>query len=180
MSERDLILGALPEGGRSSRPPGFPQRGDSKAEAKLWTLFESMVCPLGGRMIETADLDPFVSRPALIDEDAMPYVAGMPWLLAANPWEAEVGITTAHLAVAETGSLVLAAGPGKRRLASLTPWTHICLVESSAIVETLAEAVEQMDSRTSVFITGASRTADIEGVLVQGVHGPRELLILRR
>ncbi|MBI5708260.1 MAG: lactate utilization protein [Armatimonadetes bacterium] len=179
MSERDLILGALSRGSGAAHPSAFPGQRCAVSEAELWKQFQQLVEPLGGRMIGTADLEPFLSRPALIDEDAMPFVAGLPWLVAEDPWEAEVGITTADLAVAETGSLLLSAGPGKRRLASLTPWTHICIIESSAIVETLAEAIEKMDSRTSVFVTGASRTADIEGVLVQGVHGPRELLILR-
>ena len=179
MSERDAILGALPEGDSTRLLLGFWHHGASKAEARLWTLFEQMVSPLGGRMIGASDLERLVGKPVLIDEDAMPFVAGLPWLIAADPWSAEVGVTTADLAVAETGSLLLSAGPGKQRLASLTPWTHICIVESSAIVETLAEAVERMDPRTSVFVTGASRTADIEGVLVQGVHGPRELLVLK-
>jgi L-lactate dehydrogenase complex protein LldG len=71
----------------------------------------------------------------------------------------------------------VSAANGRSRLASLAPPVHIALVED--IVGTLDEAIARIDGRTHVVITGTSRTADIEGVLVRGVHGPRKLFVVR-
>jgi len=92
-------------------------------------------------------------------------------------WDVEIGVTLADLAIAETGTLVVSAGEGKRRMSSLAPPKNIEIIQRSAIVGTLAEAMAKVPKQTSVFITGPSRTADIEGILVRGVHGPGELLV---
>ncbi|MBX3120403.1 MAG: LUD domain-containing protein [Fimbriimonadaceae bacterium] len=96
-----------------------------------------------------------------------------------DPWTADLSITTAKLAIAESGTLLLETGPDKSRLASLAPPRHIVLVSRESIVESLEEAMPFVSERSSVFITGPSRTADIEGTLVHGVHGPRELFVSR-
>lgn len=113
-----------------------------------------------------------------VDEDARPL---LPFEWPPNPadmWTAKVGITTADLAVAESGSLVLSAGKGRRRMASLSPELHIVLIRMNRIVATLEEALDRLGDRTSVLITGTSRTADIESVLVRGVHGPKEVWVV--
>ncbi len=94
-----------------------------------------------------------------------------------------VGITSAAAALAETGSLVLASGPGRGRLASLLPPIHVALLERRLIVESLPDLIAQrpevMTSGANVVcITGPSRTADIEHTLTRGVHGPREVHVV--
>ncbi len=96
----------------------------------------------------------------------------------ADVWGADAGITCADAYIQETGTLILSTGEGKLRKASLCPPIHIAIVRQSQIVETLAEGIAKLGERTSVLITGPSRTADIEGVLVKGVHGPGEVIVI--
>lgn len=98
---------------------------------------------------------------------------------------AEMGLTTADLAVAETGSLVLASGVGKGRAVSLLPACHVALFGPEQLVGTLEEAGVVLEAwhaaggeaagANIVFVTGPSRTADIELTLTRGVHGPKEV-----
>jgi L-lactate dehydrogenase complex protein LldG len=95
----------------------------------------------------------------------------------------DVGITTAQAAIAETGTLVLEAEKEQHRLISLLPPVHIALVRSRDIYPTIADALkrlrgEEQMSRAITFITGPSRTADIELTLTVGVHGPKELYVI--
>ncbi len=93
-------------------------------------------------------------------------------------------LTAADLAIAETGTLVLDSGSEDLRIATMLSETHIAWIPASRIVPDAgalsAYLVERMKSPPGYmsFITGASRTADIERVLAIGVHGPRELHIL--
>ena len=94
-----------------------------------------------------------------------------------------VGISTTQAAIAETGTLVLDSADERHRLVSLVPPVHIAIVNASRICETLGEALTLMRkgkelSRTVTFITGPSRTADIELTLAIGVHGPQELYVI--
>lgn len=96
---------------------------------------------------------------------------------------ATVGITGADGGIAQTGSLVLASGPGRGRLASLLPPVHVALLQRSRMFETLPRFIgAHPDVVTSganfVCITGPSRTADIEHVLAKGVHGPKEIHVV--
>jgi L-lactate dehydrogenase complex protein LldG len=97
--------------------------------------------------------------------------------------QAIVGITGALAGLADTGSLALQCGPGMGRLASLLPPVHIALLpvdrlypDVAAFLATHPGAVRQASNL--VFITGPSRTADIEQTLTLGVHGPRELHVV--
>jgi len=97
--------------------------------------------------------------------------------------EAQLGLTTAQWAIAETGTLVLVSDRERHRLASLLPETHVAVLEASAILPSLGAALaavsqDELAGRTVTFVTGPSRTADIELTLVVGVHGPRELHVL--
>ena len=122
------------------------------------------------------DVDGLLKRPHIVDHDAAARLGRAPG--GVSIWDAEVGVTMADLAVAETGSLLLATGPGRPRMVSLSPKIHVVLVPRERIVGTLAEAFARLSDRTSVLITGPSRTADIEGVLVRGVHGPGEIHVV--
>jgi L-lactate dehydrogenase complex protein LldG len=89
---------------------------------------------------------------------------------------AQLGITGAAMGIASTGSLVLASGPSGGRTASLLPISHLCVLRESRLVATTRDAVRWVgaegDSSNIVFVTGPSRSADIEQLLVTGVHGP--------
>jgi L-lactate dehydrogenase complex protein LldG len=95
---------------------------------------------------------------------------------------AELGVTRAQWGIAETGTLVLESARERHRLVSLLPPVHVALLRAGALLGTLGEALAATRgstgapaSRTITFVTGPSRTADIELTLVVGVHGPREL-----
>lgn len=95
----------------------------------------------------------------------------------------DVGITTAQAAIAETGTLVLDSSVERNRLVSLVPPVHIAILNSSRIYQTLGETLTALQSGEEVspaitFITGPSRTADIELTLAIGVHGPQELYVI--
>ena len=94
-------------------------------------------------------------------------------------------ITGCMLAIAETGTIALSAGPHEgRRLLSLVPDLHICIVDESRIVGTVPEATARLgqivrgDRRPLTLISGPSATSDIELQRVEGVHGPRKLVVL--
>lgn len=96
---------------------------------------------------------------------------------------AALGVTEADLGVAETGSLYQDATSLALRLASMLPPVHVAVLPTDRIVATLEEALPYIMSRGqppayAAFITGPSRTADIERVLTIGVHGPAEVHIL--
>jgi L-lactate dehydrogenase complex protein LldG len=93
---------------------------------------------------------------------------------------ADIGVTSADYALAETGSLVMLASPEEARLVSLLPPVHMAIVPHSRIVANLDELLTLLpkpaeQTSSMVLITGPSRTADIEQILVRGVHGPGEV-----
>lgn len=94
-----------------------------------------------------------------------------------------IGITGALAGLAETGSLALQCGAGRGRLASLLPPVHIALLETRLLYPSLAHFIAAhpqaaKQSSNLIFISGPSRTADIEQTLTLGVHGPKELHII--
>lgn len=104
---------------------------------------------------------------------------------AAELFDYDIGITTAQAAIAETGTLVLESERERHRLVSLVPPVHIAIVDAANVCLTLGEslaAVQKDEARelspTVTFITGPSRTADIELTLAIGVHGPQELYVI--
>ena len=95
-----------------------------------------------------------------------------------------VGITGAFCAVAETGSLMLLSGPQKWASASLLPETHIAIVAASRIVGAMEDAFALARAehgelpRAVNFISGPSRTGDIEQTIVLGAHGPYRVHVI--
>lgn len=202
-SARDAILGALRQGLRGTVvPPLPPLRERSLASEQYVATFTSMLTRVGGTVDVVADLEAARTRLAeLLGEAkahtvacsdapelrsllqpslrALPHDAPRSELLAAD-----CGLTTAQFGIAETGTLVLCSSDERHRLASLLPARHVCLLPRSRLRGTLAEVLAAVhrdgppSSRTITFVTGPSRTADIELTLVVGVHGPKFLHVL--
>jgi len=100
-------------------------------------------------------------------------------------FSAAAGITGVDFVLAESGSLVLSSATEGSQLASLAPPVHIALYRPQQAVAFLEELLDALPverspnapspGRSVVFVTGTSRTADIEQTLIRGVHGPREV-----
>lgn len=96
-----------------------------------------------------------------------------------------VGITGSYCAIAETGTLALLSGPDTPPGASLLPETHIAIVNSNRILRGMEDAWELLRAeratalpRAVSFISGPSRTADIEQTVTLGAHGPYRVHII--
>ena len=97
--------------------------------------------------------------------------------LRASAASVDIGITSADYALCDTGTLVMLSSPAEARLISLLPFHHVAVVPAERILTSLDELFTVLprpaeQSSSMVLITGPSRTADIELVLVRGVHGP--------
>lgn len=92
----------------------------------------------------------------------------------------DVVVTGCAVAIAETGTVVLDAAPDQgRRIISLLPDHHICVVSVDRIVGTVPEGLHRLDpTRPLTMISGPSATSDIELTRVEGVHGPRNLDVI--
>jgi L-lactate utilization protein LutC len=100
-------------------------------------------------------------------------------------FDCDLGITSAQWAVAETGTLILESERERHRLASLVPPVHVAIIEARQVRQTLGEVLQAISaqgrdalSRAVTFITGPSRTSDIELTPAIGVHGPGELYVV--
>jgi L-lactate dehydrogenase complex protein LldG len=83
------------------------------------------------------------------------------------------GITKASAGIAESGTIMLKDGDTSARLAALAPWIHIAVLNEADIIESIPEAIRLFgDDPSIIFATGPSKTADVEGILIEGVHGP--------
>ncbi len=131
----------------------------------------------GGRPVAVATGDPLL---APLDLPARLEAAGAEVLLPEDPaWstavaEAGAGMTGSVFGLAATGTVGVTCGPGAPRAVSLVPPAHVCLLRTGDLVEDLAEALSRIASLPSalVWISGPSRSADLEMTLTLGVHGP--------
>ena len=126
-----------------------------------------------GRLVVPPGLEPAWRPPGAVEDHG----------LTPQELDALDGVVTGcTLAIAETGTIVLAAGPNEgRRALTLIPDLHICVVRSSQVVETVPEAfaaLAALELRPLTFVSGPSATSDIELKRVEGVHGPRQLVVV--
>jgi L-lactate dehydrogenase complex protein LldG len=117
-----------------------------------------------------------------LDPKRFPEVAGLRFEISRDvAADARIGVTQVEWALADTGTLVQDQTSVNQRLASSLVDIHIALVPTSNILTdkiALLTRINPVTSRYIAFITGPSRTADIERVLTIGVHGPERLIIV--
>ncbi len=187
--------------GRLSDPPvhPLPARGRCVGEERL-SLFIRMAteAKADATRIASAELLPERLSPLLRERGLNESVlAAADPLLAALPWEAagialrhgraggmdQVSIAIASAGIAETGSLLLVAKPESPMSIHLLSDLHVVLLPASRLFGTMEEAFAHLREETpglpsaAMFVTGPSRTADIEQQMQLGAHGPRELRI---
>ena len=151
--------------------------------ANLVTQFTSELTALSGNVYQTDNptqsiIEYLISKnvkrihlqPNVLDETLLRN-AGIEFIYEADP-EITVGVTKARVGLADTGSILEA---DEELLGSLLPEIHIAVLKSEDILPSLPDAMLLIQNKNAVFITGPSRTADIEMTLTIGVHGPKEL-----
>ncbi|HWR02916.1 MAG TPA: lactate utilization protein [Humidesulfovibrio sp.] len=136
-----------------------------------------------GKVIVAPDLDPavFASLKGLCENRG---IHCLPDGMRKHLGGIDIGFTIADAGIAETGTLLINSKSEELRLATMLCEVHVCVIKASTLRETSFDAEELVRSMSKdgpayvAFVTGASRTADIERVLAIGVHGPLELHIL--
>lgn len=176
MSDREAILAALPPG-RGTRAPN-PEAPIQPVKGDILAAFKAKARALNVRVASLKDLKELLDRTWVVDYDAWPLVESLEPQRTEDVWSAQVGVTRADLGVAETGSLLIGPAEGRRRLASLAPPLHVALLRPEDVVPSLEDAFVRLPAGNAALITGPSRTADIEGTLVPGIHGPGELWVV--
>ncbi|MFI4923974.1 MAG: lactate utilization protein C [Vicinamibacteria bacterium] len=143
------------------------------------------------RYIDALDLDPSLAEQKSHRGVCWPEFAGLDWSDAGLAIEARpahgkdrLGITGAFCAVAETGTLVITSGPATPTASMLLPDTHVAVVRPDRIVAGMEEAFALIRAecgtmpRAVNFVSGPSRTGDIEQTIVVGAHGPFRVHII--
>ncbi|MEY4118014.1 MAG: Lactate utilization protein [Planctomycetota bacterium] len=182
----------------ASVPSHAMVRRVAREQSDLASLFATKASAIGMRVtrISDAELDATIAK--LLENRGKTVVAVCDQALAARAataagarlapndnddllFDCEVGITDVDCAIAESGSLVVSTN-GRIRNAWITPPIHIAIVRAGEIVADLVDLFESrpdaLDAASTTIITGPSKTADIEGVLVTGVHGPAAVEIV--
>lgn len=201
MSARDSILSRIRDGLRGVEAPPLPAPDPvpggpgelaafrALAESVGVEFHDTLASALGdARSVAVSDAPEVaaaVDRLAAADGGAGGRSFFDGWSDRAALLEADAGITTAQYGVAETGTLLLIGDDERHRLVSLLPPLHVALLRRDRILPTLGAALAALRredpaamSRVTTFVTGPSRTADIELQLVLGVHGPRALRVV--
>lgn len=182
--EREQVRAHLATHPESPRPR---EAEDLVAEFRSRVLaLSSTFDEIGGRSEAPRAAAAYLKQNALpLAAVCWPELAELEWAAAGLRIEARaardgdlVGITGAHCAIAETGTLMLLSGPRTPATVSLLPETHIALVRADRIVRGMEEAWQLLRDelgtlpRAVNFISGPSRTADIEQTVTLGAHGP--------
>lgn len=192
--DREIILKKVREalGGLPERA-AYPEYEDKLAVAALrgldgdlWEKFSERFVAVHGMPLDNIDslveyLESFGYTTGYCDPALLPVLSRLVGerLVLENHFDRgrldsyAFGITRARAAIAETGTLVLTDRGTSSRLAALAPWVHIACLRRGDIVRDTDEATALLgDDPNVVWVTGPSKTADVEGILIEGVHGP--------
>jgi L-lactate dehydrogenase complex protein LldG len=193
VSARDDVLGRVRQAlaGVASAPP-VPREYRSAAvpDIDVLELFTERVSDYRATVVRCTE-DDVAAQIAVALEGARAVVpADLPWevsgsvpdngLTAAELDAMAAVVTAAAVGIAVTGTIVLDHGPGQgRRALSLVPDLHVCVVRADQVRYGVPEALAALDpTRPQTWISGPSATSDIELSRVEGVHGPRTLLVV--
>jgi L-lactate dehydrogenase complex protein LldG len=202
-SSRQAILDSIRAATRNDSniyadlPRNYAQRGSLDMAGRIHLMIERLR-EYGAEVVESsiAELPATIAR-QLQSTGRHTFVAppGLPaeWLAPAFAWKVDHAlsndeiehcdgvVTAAFAAVADSGSLVLHHSSAEgRRVLTLLPDFHLCILHASQIVETLPEYFARCPQppRLATYISGPSATADIEMTRIKGVHGPRFLSVI--
>jgi L-lactate dehydrogenase complex protein LldG len=157
--------------------------GKRVVEVCLEAGVKNVVLSVAG-LVNELELLPALKRAQLTTSNVSDFREKTKEELVAHLANCAAGISSVYCAVTETGSIVLTSKEEQSLLVSLLPPVHIAVLKSTQIKQSLSQAIEQLheemrdpDSpcRSATFITGPSRTSDVELTLSIGVHGPKEL-----
>ena len=203
IGSREIVLGRIRAALADARvPPVVPRayrEHGSRGGEDVVALFVERVEETGATVVRSDDAGRAVGA-VLRDQGAARVVAAPDLPAEARPGGVEVvedegltpaeldgidgAVTTCATACAETGTIAFDGGDGQgRRAITLVPDLHVCVVRAVQIVETVPELVARLapsarDGRPIVLVSGPSATSDIELERVEGVHGPRRLVVV--
>jgi L-lactate dehydrogenase complex protein LldG len=204
MTARDEVLGRVRRAiGESRRLPierTYRTRGDLEpGSSALIELLIDRLLDYKAAVVQCADSDDAIAgavsgvvRERSINRLVVPSGGLRSWLpdnqalldeprLTVAQLDAASGVLTGSaVAIAETGTIVLdASAQCGRRAITLVPDLHVCVVRGEQIVHSVPEGVARVDPTVPLtFISGPSATSDIELNRVEGVHGPRQLIVV--
>lgn len=161
-------------------------------DTDLATVFERQLRAVNGRLVRSsAELAAFLAEKGwtrgVADRElleTLPELRTAPFHLDTTFDRARVddyafGITRARGAIAETGTVVFTDAGTFSRLAALAPWVHVTVLARADLWRDVPAAVARLDGDPNIiWATGPSKTADVEGILIEGVHGPGEQIVL--
>lgn len=203
---RDEILARLRQKEREvAHPAAWPSQ---RSFSDLADRFEEALTAAGGEVIRAADLDAALTAlgnvlrvvearqavanatPPVSDVDLAGRFPDVAWQRTGEEmgeaWRArcavaDVGLSGADAALAETGTIAVSSGPDRSRLATLLPPVHVALVPAerlTADIFTWTVARQGNFPANVTLVSGPSKTADIEQTLAVGVHGPKRLIVI--
>ena len=182
--------------GPSANPIPARAMGDLDSRVALFVAMAEEVATTIDRVATAAEAPAAVARylaaANLPTEGARaPDLDDLPWdtapMLSLRPGRAEdgdaLGVTGALAAIAETGTLMMASGPGHPSTLNFLPDTHVVVLRRARVVATYEDGWARLAARGAPprmvnFITGPSRTADIAQTILLGAHGPRRLHVV--
>lgn len=196
MSAREEILGRVRAANAAARaadrevPRGYERRSPQSTAELLDLLTDRLVdYKATVHRVAAADLDAAVAdalgglTPVLLPPDADWGLSGTHDHPGLDPHDLDgfaAVVTGCAVACAETGTIALDGGRGQgRRVITLVPDVHVCVVHASQVVGSVPEMVAALTpTRPITFVSGPSATSDIELQRVEGVHGPRTLIVV--
>jgi L-lactate dehydrogenase complex protein LldG len=195
-AEREKLLNILVQAGKPLNLNVIPQKNISGVAALIAELVREKTPEWSNSKSVAAWKHPLLEKlhlPEILSEQNVPVFftelkdESDRQTLHERVRDAFIGVTSADFCLAETGTLVMKTRPGLARSVSLLPTIHVAVIGRHQILANLKELYtvltrdpgEKKEGLTNcmTFITGPSKTADIEATLVHGAHGPREVYI---